>query len=183
MNTRSRRIHQICLAALLATALTAGCADGFGPRGETCGGAQIASARATLPDTGIGDGASVSIVLSQRDPFLIGELADFAVFHLWPESKGTNPEIDPRVRIVRDDGRVLLDTIATRRIPNDGSPNRRTWIVFRTFSDPELRSAIFEAMRTESIRLELWHPTGAAPGTVVRPRTEEAFVSAIATCL
>ena len=44
-------------------------------------------------------------------------------------------------------------------------------------------SAIFEAMRTESIRLELWHPTGAAPGTVVRPRTEEAFVSAIATCL
>lgn len=163
--------------------VTVGCGDGFGPRGSTCGGAQIAAARAILPDTGIGGGAPVVIVLSQRDPFLIGEVADISVQHVWPLSNGTNPEVDPRVRIIRDDGRVLLDTVSTRRIPNDGNPNRSTWIVFWTFSNAELRNAIFEAIRTESITLELWPRNGTRPGTIVRPRTEEALVTMIGTCV
>ena len=177
---RGRLMRGVGVVAMLAAT---GCADGFGPRGQTCGGAQIASARATLPDTGIGGGAVVVIGLSQRDPFLIGELADISVQHVWPQAKGPNPEPDPRVRLIRDDGRVLLDTLATRRIPNDGTPNRLTWIVFWTFSNAELRNGIFEAIRTETIRLELWPPSGTRPGTVVRPRTEEAQVGAIGTCL
>jgi hypothetical protein len=154
-----------------------------GPRAAKCGGAQEASSLATLPDTGIGGGAPVQIVLSQRDPFLIGEFADLEVVHLWPLSKGVNPEPNPRVRLIRDDGRVLLDTLSTRRIPNDGDPNRTTWIVFKTFSNAELRNAIYDAIRTGSITLELWPLTGTGPSTVVRPQTQEAFVGAIATCL
>src|SRR5262249_61725809 len=126
-----------------------GVGDIVGPRGATCGGAQQATAPATLPDTGIGGGASVSVVLSQRDPFLIGEVADLAVWPLWPQPNGVNPEANPRVRLVRDDGRVLLDTLSTRQIPNDGSPGRLTWVVFKTFSNAELRNDIFEALRTE----------------------------------
>jgi len=110
-------------------------------------------------------------------------LTDISVQNVWTQAKGPNPEPDPRVRLIRDDGRVLLDTLATRRIPNDGTPNRLTWIVFWTFSNAELRNAIFEAIRAESFRLELWPSSGTAPGTVVRPRTDEAFVTAIATCL
>jgi hypothetical protein len=161
----------------------AGCVEIGGPRPAKCGGAQSASALATLPDTGIGGGAPVQIVLSQRDPVFFGEAAYLTIFHDWPQSKGPNPEANPRVRLIRDDGRVLLDTLSTRQPLNDGDPNRLTWIVSKTFSNAELRNAIYEAIRTESITLELWPPTGTGPSTVVRPQTQEAFVSPIATCL
>ena len=180
---RSPGFRAMTVVGVLATMVTNGCIDALGPRGEKCGGAQTASALAILPDTGIGGGAPVSIGLSQRDPFLIGELADLSVTHLWLDSNGVNPEANPRVRLVRDDGRVLLDTLSTRSIPNDGDPHRLSWIVFRTFSDSSLRNAIFNAIRTESLRLELWPPTGSAPGTVVRPRLEAASVGGIAICL
>jgi hypothetical protein len=161
-----------------------GCVD-LGPRlrGATCGGAQSAAAIATLPDTGIGAGADVQIALSQRDPYLIGELADLSVQHVWPQSRAPNPQPDPRVRLIRDDGRVLLDTVATRHIPNDGDPNRGSWLVFKTFSNAELRNAIYAAIRDSAITLELWSVGGSRPGTVVRPSTKEAFVSSIATCV
>lgn len=162
-----------------------GCIDGLGPgrRGATCGGAQMASALATLPDTGIGAGADVSISFAQRDPYLIGEFTDVAIFHLWPQSRGVNPEPDPRVRLVRDDGRILLDTVAVRHIPNDGDPNRLSWVVVTTFSNAELRNAIFAAIRDSAITLELWPVGGSKPGTIVRPVTKEAVVSGVATCL
>jgi hypothetical protein len=182
MQLLCERRRLVNLLAVILTVVMTACSAIFSrpESAETCGGAQRASARATLPDTGIGGSQPVLIALSQHDPFLIGEVADLEVAHLWPQSNGPNPEANPRVRLVRDDGRVLLDTVSTRQIPN-GSPNP-SWIVFRTFSNAELRNAIFDAIRTESITLELWPATGTRPGTVVRPKTQEAFVGPILTC-
>jgi hypothetical protein len=161
---------------------TVGCGSLTNP-GSKCGGAQTASAFATLPDTGIAAGTEVQVVLSQFDPFIIGELSDIAIQHLWPATRGPNPEADPRVRLVRDDGRVLLDTLSTRRLPNDGDPNRSTWIVVQRTRAAERRNAVFDAMQAETLWLELWRPNSATVGTRVRLHTTSASVSPIATCL
>jgi hypothetical protein len=158
-----------------------GCSD-LGPAGATCGGAQSAFARATLPDTGIGGGTELLAGLSQYDPYLIGEEAEISVQHLWPAARGKNPETDPRVRFVRDDGRVLLDTLASRFVPNSGD-ERSTWIVIRRIHDAELRNAIFEALRDQAMSIELWRRDAAQPGTRVRLRIETAGVSPVSHCL
>lgn len=151
--------------------------------GSKCGGAQTAAAVVTLPDTGIAAATDVQVVLAQFDPFIIGELSDIAVQHVWPGSRGVNPEPDPRVRLVRDDGRVLLDTLATRRLPNDGNPNRPTWIVVQRTNSADRRNALFEAMHDQTLWLELWERSSLTAGTRVRLRTTSATVSQIATCL
>lgn len=150
--------------------------------GSTCGGAQSASARAILPDTGIAASTEVLVVLTQFDPFLIGELTDISVQHLWPAARGENPEPDPRVRLVRDDGRILLDTLATRRIPNDGNLSRSTWIVYQRTASADRRNALFDALRDQALWLELWGREATRPGTRIRLRTESATVSPIVVC-
>jgi hypothetical protein len=161
----------------------AGCIGALTDPASKCGNAQTAAAFATLPDTGIAASTEVQVVLAQFDPFIIGELSDISVQHLWPSTRGPNPEADPRVRLVRDDGRVLLDTLATRRLPNDGDPNRLTWIVVQRTQSADRRNAVFNAMRDQTLWLELWSRNAAADGTRVRLRTTSASVSPIATCV
>jgi hypothetical protein len=162
--------------------LLSGC--GITDTGSKCGGAQSAFARVVLPDTGIAAADTVFVGLSQFDPIMIGESTDLSVQHVWRPERGPNPGPDPRVRLVRDDGRVLLDTLADRRVPFQAvNDTRGTWIVIKRFSDAGLRQLLFEAIRDSTLSLELRPRTGDAAGSRVRLQTLSAEVSPIGFCL
>ncbi len=152
------------------TVFIAACSD-LGP-GSKCGGAQIASARAFYPDTGVTAGTEILVVLAQHDPFLIGEESELVV-----GTRGPSPAPYPRVRLVRDDGRVLFDTLAW------GASSSSSWIVYHIFKSAELRNAIFHAIETESLWIELWLGTAAQAALRQRLQTEYAEVQPISRCL
>jgi hypothetical protein len=169
----------------ITTSLAACSIVGLDGDGSTCGGAQTAVARAALPDTGIAAGTELLLVLAQYDPFLIGEQTELVIDHLWPLARGPNLEPDPRVRLVRDDGRVLLDMLASRSVPNQiaGTSARSTWIVIQIIRSAERRNAILHALRDQKLSVELWRRDATQPGTQVRLRTEAAEVSPVTRCL
>ena len=152
-------------------------------RGVPCGNAQYATARAVLPDTGIDGGGQVLLVFIQHDPDISGELTELAVEHVWLAGSGVDPAADPRVRVVRDDARVLLDTIATRFDQPNGKFDLPTWFVLYWIRSSEVRTAFYEGFQNQSIWLELWGANATAPGTRVRLSTETEGVTPAAVCL
>jgi hypothetical protein len=148
----------------------------IGEPGSVCGGAQVAVARATLPDTGIAAGTELLVVLSQYDPYLIGEETELAIQPLPQVGREPSPDPDPRVRLVREDGRVLVDTLSSRAA-------RPSWIVYKRFRNAELRIAIFEAIQRQALWVELWSPVAQQSGTRIRLTTESAEVQPVTRCL
>jgi hypothetical protein len=179
----SRRVRSTA-AAVPALCLLAACGV-IGPSesGVPCGGAQYASARVVLPDTGVNGGTTVHVGLVQHDPQISGELAEVVVQHVWPAERGENPAADPRVRLVRDDGRVLLDTLGTRLDQPSGTFTRRTWFVLQWIRSAEQRQALFGAFRDGTLWLELWAPGAGAPRTRVPVRAEQIGVTPPTRCL
>jgi hypothetical protein len=169
-------------AALFACALAGlvACGDGFGP--VPCGRNQHAEAHVVLPDTGLDHGRDILVGFIQHDPDLAGELSEIAIQQRWPQGAGIDPEPDPRVRLVREDGLVLLDTLGTRLDQPRGTFDRPTWIVLQWIKDAARRNAIFESMRDQTLWLELWAPGAAKPGTRVRLETISAGVNPPAMC-
>ena len=166
---------------LIAGILLIARCDALGPRGSPCGDGQFADAQAILPDTGINAGDTLSVVFTQHDT---NELTELVIWHLWPFSTGIiDPEPDPRVRIVREDGRVLLDSIGSRYNQPEDKYNRPTWYVFMWIRDAELRNAFFEGFRDETLWVELWHVGASRPGTRVRLVTDRVGIEAPAICL
>lgn len=167
----------------IAAALTA-CAGLFpSENGAPCGRAQHAVARAILPDTGIDARRELQVVFIQHDPDLAGELAEVAVQTAYPAATVPDPEPDPRVRLVRDDGRVLLDTLASRYDQPTGAYSRPTWMVHQWIRDAGRRNALFEAMRDQTLWIELWRKDATQPGSRVQLRTESAEVTPAMRCL
>jgi hypothetical protein len=114
------------LSALASLLLTA--CSGAAPFGAPCGGAQSAEARAVLPDTGINARDTLLVVFVQHDT---QELSELVIWHLWPFASGAiDPEPDPRVRVITDDGRVLLDSIGSRFNQPENKNNKPTWFIF-----------------------------------------------------
>ena len=149
--------------------------------GEPCGGGQHAEARAFLPDSGINAGDTLLVVFVQHDT---QEFAELVIWHLWPFSSGTiDPEPDPRVRLVHDDGRVLLDSIGSRYNQPDNRYDRPTWYVFTWIRDARLRNALYEGFRDQALSVELWHVGASQLGTRVRLRTDDAGIYPPANCL
>ena len=88
------------------------------------------------------------------------------------------------MRLIRDDGRVLLDTLATRFDQPRGTYTRPTWIVSQWIrGDAARRNALFEAMRDQTLWIELWRADATLPGSRVRLRTESAEVTPPSLCL
>jgi hypothetical protein len=171
-------------AALAVIGVLTGCAGLFPTEdGAPCGRAQHAVARAVLPDTGINAGRELHVVFIQHDPDLAGELSEIGVQTPYPAATVFDPEPDPRVRLVRDDGRVLLDTLATRLDQPRGTYTRPTWMVLQWIRDAARRNALFEAMRDQTLWIELWRQGATQLGTRVRLRTESAEVTPAARCL
>jgi hypothetical protein len=174
-----RLITLVPVGAALLVGLGA-CGDGVG---APCGRAQQATARATLPDTGINAGRELQVVFIQHDPDLAGELSEIAIQTPYPAATVFDPEPDPRVRLLRGDGRVLLDTLATRFDQPRNVYDRPTWVVLQWIRGAERRNAVFEALRDQTLWLELWRADATQPGTRVRLRTETALVTPPAVCM
>lgn len=155
--------------------------DGASRIGEPCGGGQYAEARAFLPNLGINAGDTLLVGFIQHDT---QELSELVIWHLWPFASGAiDPEPDPRVRVVRDDGRVLLDSIGSRYNQPDDRYDRPTWYVFTWIRDAELRNALYEGLRDQTLWIELWQVGASEPGTRVRLRTDRVGIHPRATCL
>ena len=159
----------------------AGCSGMVAPIGAPCGGGQYAEARAILPDTGMNAGDTLLVGFLQHDT---QELTELVIWHLWPFSSGAvDPEPDPRVRVVRDDGRVLLDSLGSRYNQPEGKHNRLTWYVFAWIRSAGVREAFYEGFRDQSLWIELW-PVGASqPSTRVQLTTDRIGVHPVARCL
>lgn len=170
--------------ALGSVVVLAGCGGVFSSEpGVPCGRAQQAVARAVLPDTGINAGRELQVVFIQHDPDLAGELAEISVQTPYPAATVFDPEPDPRVRLVREDGRVLMDTLATRFDQPRNTYDRPTWIVLQWVRDAARRNALFEAMRDQTLWIELWRTGATQPGARAQLRTESARVTPPARCL
>lgn len=149
--------------------------------GGPCGGGQFAEARAILPDTGINAGDTLSVGLIQHDT---EELSELVIWHLWPFATGTvDPEPDPRVRVLRADGRVLLDSIGSRYNQPENKFNRPTWFVHIWIRDADLRNLFFEGFRDETLWIELWRVGTPRLGTRVRLTTDRVGVRDTFSCL
>ena len=155
--------------------------DAVSRPGSPCGGGQFAEAHAVLPDTGINAGDTLSVGFEQHDT---DELTELVIWHLWPFSTGAvDAEPDPRVRIVRDDGRVLLDSIGSRYNQPENRYNRPTWYVFTWIRDAELRNAFHEGFRDETLWIELWQVGAQRVGTRVRLVTDRVGIRPTAICV
>lgn len=177
--SRAKRESVKRLLFLVLPALLMAC-DRAVTLGGPCGGGQYADAHAILPDTGINDGDTLRVVFVQHDT---QELSELVVWHMWPFATGViDLEPDPRVRIVADDGRVLLDSIGSRYNQPENKNNRPTWYSFSWIRDAKLRNGLYEGLRDQTLWIELWRVDAAAPGTRVRLNTDRAGVSPMATC-
>jgi hypothetical protein len=103
---------------------------------------------------------------------------------LWPFSSGAiDPEPDPRVRLVHDDGRILLDSLGSRYSQPNNRYDRPTWIVFAWIRDAALRTALYEGFRDEALWIELWHVGATQPGTRVRLQTDDVGIYPVFHCV
>lgn len=166
---------------LIAGTLFIAACDGAARFGGPCGGGQFAEALAVLPDTGINAGDTLSVGFLQHET---KELSELVIWHSWPFATGTiDPAPDPRVRIVRDDGRVLLDSIGSRYNQPENKFNLPTWFVFTWIRDADLRNAFFTGFRDETLWIELWRVGAPRLGTRVRLTTGRVGVSGVSICL
>lgn len=117
--------------------------------GAPCGGGQFADAHAFLPNSGINAGDTIRVVFTQHDT---QELTELVIWHLGPSAPGAiDPAPDPRVRIVADDGRVLLDSLGSRYNQPENRYNEPTWHVFTWVRDASLRNAVYWGLREQTL--------------------------------
>jgi hypothetical protein len=149
--------------------------------GAPCGGGEFADALALLPDSGIDAGDTLQVVFNQHDTH---ELSELAIWHLWPFASGiVDSQPDPRVRLVTDAGRVLLDSIGSRYDQPENAYNDPTWHVFTWIRDSDLRNGLYEGFQNQTLWVELW-PVGAPrPTTRVRLKTDRVGISPTALCI
>jgi hypothetical protein len=149
--------------------------------GGPCGGGQFAEAHAILPDTGINAGDTLSVGFIQHDT---NERSELVIWHLWPFSiDTTDAEPDPRVRIVRDDGSVLLDAIGSRYNQPENQYNMPTWYVHRWIHDAALRNALYEGFQGQRLWIELWRVGAPRLGTRIRLVTDRVGVRETSICV
>lgn len=179
--TQRQLVRSVALLAVLSVLACTTATDAS--RGAPCGNNQYASANAILPDTGIDALRQVQVSFIQHDPDLAGELSEIAIQQSWPAGAAPDTEPDPRVRLVTASGQVLVDTLGTRLDQPSGQFDRPTWIVLHWIRDAETRNALYEALATQSLWLELSRPTAAGAGTRVLLTTKDYGVTPPAVCL
>jgi hypothetical protein len=168
------------LVVTLSTFACSWTTDGSG--GAPCGRNQHAFATVTLPDTGIDAKREIQVSFIQHDPDLAGELSEVAIQQAWAAAI-PDTEPDPRVRLVTASGQVLIDTLGTRFDQPTGNFDRPTWLVLHWIREAPSRNALYNALATQALWLELWHAGAAGPGTRVLLTTKEFGVNPPAICL
>ena len=147
-----------------------------------CGNNQYASATVTLPDTGINAGHELQVAFIQHDA---GgeELSELVIQRAWRPVPSSDPEPNPRVRLLDMSGRIFIDTLGTRFDQISGQASRPTWYAYRWIKDAKTRTALYEAFANQSLWLELWAANAATLGTRVRLATKEFGVIPPGLCM
>jgi hypothetical protein len=159
----------------LVACVSCGAAGWAGP----CGGGQFAEAGATLPDTGLNHGAEIKVGFDQHDT---DELTEYSVNQLW--EAGTSPAVDAdsRLRVVRTDGLVLVDTSGLAYRPGQ-PPGRPGFLAWGWIKEAARRNAWYDGFADDNLWIELWHPGASAASTRVRLHTTRREVTPVETCL
>lgn len=169
------RLRPAASSALLALATACNSIT----RGGPCGGGQFAQANATLPDTGLHSGAEVGALMLQHDT---QEFTEWHVTQLW--APGASPTVEPstRVRLVRSDGRILVDTagLTYKSGVPDGRPG---FTVYGLIEDATTRTAWYDGFADDNLWVELWRPTDAIPSVRMRLHTTDREVMPVMHCL
>ena len=172
-----------CGIGLMTWGLLACSSTTDGSGGAHCGGNQHAFASVILPDTGIDAKREIVVSFIQHDPRLSGELSEVAIQQAWPGGAAPDSEPDPRVRLLTASSQVLVDTLGTRFDQPTGRFDRPTWLVLHWIRDSQSRNALYDALATQSLWLELWHVGATGPGTRILLTTKDFGVYPAAVCL
>ena len=144
-------------------------------RGAPCGGGRSAEATAVLPDTGLGAGGTASITYHESDPQSTLYESSLIVW-TFPAAGAAFADSAARVRVVTDDGRVLLDR---QSIPAYAG----SWYAIDSIPNEALRDAIVSAFQTGAVVVE-FSRTQPVPGvTRVRPTVRFAGRTPVVMCL
>lgn len=179
MRTASSGIARALIAFAGASAM-ASCKF-FGEPGKPCGGGQSAEAHAQLPDTGIHRGAEVVAGLVQHDT---QEFTEIGVWQLW--AFGTPPTDTlpaARVRVVRSDGLVLIDTSGLAYRPAANADGRHAFFAYEILTVATRREQWYEGFLNDRLWFELWSPGASTPTTRVQLLTTRRELAPITRCL
>jgi hypothetical protein len=178
MTARPRITH--ALLAVAGAATMASCKF-FEEPGTQCGGGQSAEAHALLPDTGIHRGAEVVAGLVQHDT---QEFTEIGVWQLW--AFGTPPTDTlpaARVRVVRSDGLVLIDTSGLVYRPAANANGRHSFFAYEILTVAARREQWYEGFLDDKLWFELWNPGASTPTTRIQLNTTKRELAPISRCL
>jgi hypothetical protein len=142
--------------------------------GTPCGGTRRVTAQAVLPDTGLGARGTAGITFYESEP---GRSLDETSLFVWTfphDSTVRFADSAPHVRVVTDEGLVLLDLDSS--LAYQGS-----WYVRQPVPAESMRQAIVNAFQSGKVTVE-FSSTVPARVTRVRPSVEFAGRDPVLLC-
>lgn len=157
-------MNRLRLTLLYSIVLSTACVE-ITNRGTPCGGTRRVDAQAVLPDTGLGAGGQAAITFYESEP---RSTVDESALFVWtfPPNNTMFADSPPRVRLVVDDGNVLLDR-------QSSSAYLGSWYVREGIPSGAVRDQIVSAFAAGLVMVEF---SGGQPATkVTRVRPEVRF--------
>ena len=171
---RRTRMNRLRLTFLSAFVLSTACVD-ITQRGIPCGGTRRVDAQAVLPDTGLGAGGQATVSFFESEPR--GTLDETALaVSTFPPTNTMFADNPPRVRLVVDDGSVLLDGQST-------SAYLGSWFVKEAIPTDAIREKIVSAFSAGLVMVEYSTGHPAVKVTRVRPIVRFAGRDEVFRCL
>lgn len=162
------------LTLLSSLVLSTACVE-ITNRGTPCGGTRRVDAQAVLPDTGLGAGGQANVSFYESEPR--GTLDETAlVVSTFPPTNSVFVDNPPRVRLVVDDGSVLLDG-------QSSSAYLGSWYVKQAIPTDAAREKIVSAFSAGLVMVEYSTGQPALKVTRVRPTVRFAGRDEVARCL
>lgn len=174
-DTRRRTpMNHLHLTLLSSIVLSTACVE-ITNRGIPCGGTRRVDAQVTLPDTGLGAGGQASISFHESEP---RSTLDESALGVWtfPPNNTLFADNPPRVRLVVDDGTVLLDR-------ESSSAYLGSWYVREAIPDGSVRDQIVLAFAAGLVMVEFASGPPAMKVTRVRPNVRFAGRDEVSRCL
>lgn len=151
-----------------------GCIDYFISQSKPCGGTRQVDAHVTLPDTGLGARGAGSVGFSESEA---GRNLDETALYVWifPPTGTVFADNAPDVRIVTDDGQVLMNE-------RSGVAYQGSWSVRRGIRDEALRATIIRAFQEGRVSVEFSTTQPVPRLTRVRPTVRFAGKAPVLQC-
>lgn len=168
------RMNRLRLTLLFPFVISSACVE-ITNRGTPCGGTRRVDAQAVLPDTGLGAGGQANISFHESEPR--GTIDESALI-VWtfPPTSTMFADKAPRVRLLVDDGSVLLEG-------QSSAAYLGSWYVREAIPPDALREKIVSAFSAGLVVVELSTAQPAMKVTRVRPSVRFAGRDEVARCL